>query len=172
MRPKTGVGMPIYVEISRLYRSVTVIARGKILPEEMLATTREMIDADVPSFTKLVDVAGATADLTAGDIRRLGALLRTAGKVKRGAVAFLIDPARSDFARAFAGTQRQRPVKLFVSIHQARDWLAKGGDDGGLTGTPAGGSPWTDPKREAVLIRGSQRRALPSPATPPSWVDG
>jgi hypothetical protein len=164
--------MPIYVEISRLYRCVTVVARGTISPEEILGTTQELVAADVPSFTKLVDVAGATADLTAGDIRRLGGVLRTAGKVKRGAVAFLIDPARSDFARAFAGTQRQRPVRLFTSIHQARDWLARGGEDGPATTEAPAGSPWSDPDREAVLIRRGQRRALQSPAVLGSYAAG
>jgi hypothetical protein len=161
--------MPIYVEISRLYRSVMIVARGAISSEEILGTAQELLEAEVPTFTKLVDVAGATAELTPGHIRQLAAVLRKAGKIKRGAVAFLIDASRSDFARAFAVTQRDRPVRMFTSIHEARAWLARGGEDApAAPAAPAAGTPWSDPAREAVLIRRSQRRALPQPAARPS----
>ena len=49
--------MPIYIEVSRLYRCATVVARGKITREEILATAEELIDADIPLFAKLIDVA-------------------------------------------------------------------------------------------------------------------
>jgi hypothetical protein len=159
--------LPIYIEISRLYRCATVVARGQITSAEILAAAQELIDADIPLFAKLIDVAGATSDVTAGDVRRLAAVLRTVGKIKRGPVAFLINPTRSDFARAFAVTQTERPVRLFTSIHQARDWLSH---DAHIEAeqtppvAPTGVTPWSDPAREAVLIRRRQRRALPAPA--------
>lgn len=159
--------MPIYIEISKLYRCATLVARGKISSAEIMAAARELIDADIPLFAKLVDVAGATSDVTAGDVRRLAAVLRTVGKIKRGPVAFLINPTRADFARAFAVTQTERPVRLFTSIHQAREWLANGAlieAEQGSPAAPKGGTPWSDPAREAVLIRRRQRRALPTPA--------
>lgn len=160
--------MPIYIEISKLYRCATVIARGKISSAEIMAAARELIDADIPLFAKLVDVAGATSDVTAGDVRRLAAVLRTVGKIKRGPVAFLVAPERADFARVFAVSQNERPVRLFTSIHQARDWLARGAHiEAEQTPPPAptGVTPWSDPAREAVLIRRRQRRALPAPAS-------
>jgi hypothetical protein len=160
--------LPIYIEISKLYRCATVVARGKISSAEILAAARELIDADIPLFAKLVDVAGATSDVTAGDVRRLAAVLRTVGKIKRGPVAFLINPTRADFARAFAATQTERPVRLFTSIHQARDWLARDAHveaEQTPPPAPAGVTPWSDPDREAVLIRRRQRRALPTPAS-------
>jgi hypothetical protein len=160
--------MPLYVEISRLYRCATVIARGTITREEILATAQELIDADIPLFAKLIDVAGAHSDVTAGDVRRLAAVLRGVGKIKRGPVAFLIAPERADFARAFAVTQTDRPVRLFTSIHQARDWLTHGAhveERQTPPEAPAGVTPWSDPDREAVLIRRRQRRALAMPAS-------
>ena len=160
--------MPIYIEISKLYRCATVVARGKITSAEIMAAARELIEADIPLFAKLVDVAGATSDVTAGDVRRLAAVLRSVGKIKRGPVAFLVAPERADFARVFAVSQNERPVRLFTSIHQARDWLAHGAHVDGEQGSPPaaanGGTPWSDPDREAVLIRRRQRRALPAPA--------
>ena len=165
--------MPIYVEISRLYRCATVLARGKITREEILTTAEELIAADIPLFAKLIDTTGATSDVTAGDVRRLAAVLRGVGKIKRGPVAFLINPTRADFARAFAVTQTERPVRLFTSIHQARDWLAHGAHlEAQQTSPPAapnGITPWSDPDREAVLIRRRQRRALQMPASRPSY---
>jgi hypothetical protein len=161
--------LPIYIEISKLYRCATVVARGKISSAEILAAARELIDADIPLFAKLVDVAGATSDVTAGDVRRLAAVLRTVGKIKRGPVAFLVAPERADFARVFAVSQNERPVRLFTSIHQARDWLVHGAHiDAEQDPPPAptkGGTPWSDPGREAVLLRRRQRRALPAPAS-------
>ena len=63
--------MPIYIEISKLYRCATVVARGKITSQEIMAAADELIAADIPLFAKLIDVAGATSDVTAGDVRRL-----------------------------------------------------------------------------------------------------
>lgn len=159
--------LPIYIEISRLYRCVTIVARGTIGPDEIMGAAEELVEANVPDFAKLVDVAGATAEVTAGQIRRMAAVLRKVGNVKRGPVAFLINPTRSDFARAFAVTQHDRPVRLFTSIHQARDWLAHGAHveaEQTPPAAPAGVTPWSDPAREAVLIRRRQRRALSQPA--------
>lgn len=160
--------MPIYIEISKLYRCATVVARGKISSAEIMAAAKEMIEADIPLFAKLIDIAGATSDITAGDVRRLAAVLRKVGKIKRGPVAFLVAPDRADFARAFAVSQNERPVRLFTSIHQARGWLAHGAHVEANQPLPAaanGATPWSDPDREAVLIRRRQRRALPAPAS-------
>jgi hypothetical protein len=101
-------------------------------------------------------------------VRRLAAVLRSVGKIKRGPVAFLINPTRADFARAFAVTQTERPVRLFTSIHQAREWLSHGAHieaEQAPPEVPTGVTPWSDPAREAVLIRRRQRRALPQPAS-------
>src|SRR5258706_8607755 len=81
LRGNGGMRMPIYMEISRLYRSVTIIARGAISREEIMAVAEQLVEAQVPGFTKLVDVATATADVTPGDIRRLAAVLRKVGNL-------------------------------------------------------------------------------------------
>jgi hypothetical protein len=164
--------LPIYIEISKLYRCATVIARGKITSQEIMTTADELIAADIPLFAKLIDVAGATSDVTAGDVRRLVAVLRRVGKIKRGPVAFLVAPERADFARAFAVSQQDRPVRLFTSIHQARDWLSHGAQEEmeqQQRSLPANGTPWSDPDRQAVLIRRRQRRALSAPASRSSY---
>jgi hypothetical protein len=84
-------------------------------------------------------------------------------------VAFLIDPARGEFARAFKATQDDRPVSLFTSLHEARNWLARGGAPSpadSVQAEPAGGTPWSDPQRQAVLFRGDRRRDIAIRSTP------
>ena len=74
-------------------------------------------------------------------------------------------PERADFARVFAVSQNERPVRLFTSIHQARDWLARGAHIDGEQ-VPPPPAPQRrhavvrSRSREAVLIRRRQRRAL------------
>ena len=97
--------MPIYMEISRLHRTVTIVARGQLAPDEIMGAARQLFDAQVPQFAKLVDVAGASAEVSTGQVRRIAALLRGGADVKRGPVAFRVNPDKGEFARAFASTR-------------------------------------------------------------------
>jgi hypothetical protein len=154
--------MPIYVEISRLHRCVTIVARGQLLPDEIMGAARQLFEAEVPQFAKLVDVAAANAEVSPEQIQRIAELLRGGPDVKRGPVAFLISPDKGEFARAFAATQGERPVSVFRSLREARAWLA--GIDEAERRADAGAFqslPWTDPEREAVMFRRGQRRELP-----------
>ena len=116
--------MPIYLEISRLHRTVTIVARGQLMPDEIMGAAKQLFDAQVPQFAKLVDVAGASAEVSPEQVQRIAALLRGGADVKRGPVAFLVNPDKGEFARAFAATQERRPVSLFKSLREARAWLA------------------------------------------------
>lgn len=161
--------MPIYIEISRLHGSVTIVARGKISPDEMRGAAQQMFDARVPEFAKLVDVSAATAEVNPQQVQAIATLLRGSPEQKRGPVAFLIDPARGEFARAFKATQDDRPVSLFTSLHKAREWLARGGTPSPADSLPAeqgGSTPWSDPQRKAVLFRGDRRRDVAVRSTP------
>ena len=163
--------MPIYIEISRLHGSVTIVARGKISPDEIRGAAQQMFDARVPEFAKMVDVSAATTEVNPQQIQAVAALLRGSPDQKRGPVAFLIDPARGEFARAFKATQDDRPVSLFTSLHEARNWLARGGAPSpadSVQAEPAGGTPWSDPQRQAVLLRGDRRRDVPIRSAPRS----
>jgi len=95
------------VEISRLHRSVTIVARGEIRPDEIMGAAQQLLEAQVPQFAKLVDVAGATADFQIEQVEKIATLLRGAADMKRGPVAFLISPERGDFARAFLALQEE-----------------------------------------------------------------
>jgi hypothetical protein len=168
--------MPIYIEISRLHGSVTIVARGKISPDEIRGAAQQMFDARVPEFAKLVDVSAASTDVNQQQVESIAELLRSGSPgQKRGPIAFLIDPTRGEFARAFKATQGERPVSLFKSLHEARDWLARGGapspaepDRAEGQAEQTHGTPWSDPKRQAVLFRGDRRRDVAIKADPNS----
>ena len=154
--------MPIYMEISRLHRCVTIVARGQIMPDEIMGAAKQLFEAQVPHFAKLVDVAGASADVDPAQIQQIAELLRGGPDVKRGPVAFLVNPDKGEFARGFAATQGARPVNVFRRLQEARDWLAR--IDESERRADAGAfqsSPWSDPQREAIMFRNGQRRELP-----------
>jgi hypothetical protein len=164
-------GMPIYMEISRLHRSVTIVARGEIRPDEIMGAAQQLLEAQVPQFAKLVDVAAATAEFSMEQVQRMAALLRGSPDMKRGPVAFLVNPDRGDFARAFAATQGERPVSLFKSLRDARAWLeridsAERRADAG----PFESTAWSDPQRQATMFRRGQRRDLPIRQSRPAYA--
>jgi len=158
--------MPIYIEISRLHSSVTIVARGKISADEVRGAAQQMFEARVPEFAKLIDVSAATVEVNPQQVESIAELLRSGSPgQKRGPVAFLIDPARGEFARAFKATQDDRPVSLFTSLHEARDWLARGGalsPAEPVQTEQAASTPWSDPQRQRVLFRGDRRREVAS----------
>src|ERR1700748_1096018 len=113
--------MPIYLEISRLHRCVTIVARGKIAPDEIMGAAQQLFDAKFPEFAKIVDLLDASGEASPEQMGRIAALLRGSGDVKRGPVAFMVDPKRGEFARAFAATENgERPIHLFKNLREAR----------------------------------------------------
>jgi len=149
--------MPVYMEISKLHRCVTIVARGKIAPDEMMGAAQKLFEAQVPEFAKIIDLLDASADVNVEQVGRIAELMRSGGGVKRGPVAFMVDPRRGGFARAFAATEDgRRPINLFHSLREARQWLA--GID---KATSIDGNPWSDPARQATMFRRGQRRDLP-----------
>ncbi len=160
--------MPIYMEISRLHRTVTIVARGTIDPEEIRGMAIRLADAKVRSFAKILEVAGATTDFTVEQIERLAALLRGASTEKRGPIAFVVDPKRMAFPQAFASqTESEGPIRLFTSLRDARRWTeeilhstayGRGPHPSDLP--PKGQTAFTDPAREGVMLKGSRQREV------------
>ena len=159
--------MPIYMEISRLYRCVTIVARGKIEPDEIMGAAQKLFDAQVPEFAKIIDLLDASGGVSPEQMGRIAALLRGGSDAKRGPVAFMVDPKRGEFARAFAATETgERPVHLFKNLREARQWLAE--IDAAARQRPIEGTPWTDPERQAVMFRRGQKREVPARLRPNS----
>lgn len=127
--------MPIHMDVMRLDRLVVFVARGHVTAEEIAEIIRALVEANVPEFAKIVDVAGSASELTREQVERIASLLRGGPEgAPRGPVAFVVNPQRSGFAEAFAEvTQGERPVELFSSLHAARRWLKEA-----AVGAPSG----------------------------------
>ncbi|OFX06432.1 MAG: hypothetical protein A3D94_22935 [Alphaproteobacteria bacterium RIFCSPHIGHO2_12_FULL_66_14] len=118
--------MPIHLDISPLHRVVVIVASGHVTPEEISRTTQDLVKANVPSYGKIIDVAMSTSDLSEAQVEGIAAMLRGDPGSGRGPVAFVINPDRVGFAHAFADvTKGERPVQLFRSLREAREWLAQ-----------------------------------------------
>jgi hypothetical protein len=117
--------MPMHLDISPLHRVVVIVARGHIAAEEIVAITRQLVEAKVPAYAKIIDVSQGTSELTHEQVQKVADLLRGApNDTSRGPVAFVIDPDRVGFANVFADvTQGERPIQLFRSLHEARAWI-------------------------------------------------
>jgi hypothetical protein len=154
--------MPIYMEISRLHRCVTIVARGKIAPDEIMGAAQQLLDAKVPEFAKIVDLLDASTTVNPEQVQRIAALLRGGGDVKRGPVAFMVDPNRGEFARAFAATEHgERPIQLVKNLREAREWLAQL-EAARERWMPPDTTPWSDPDRQATMFRRGERREVPA----------
>jgi hypothetical protein len=154
--------MPVYMEISRLYRTVTIVARGEIRPDEIRTAAQELSDANVRSFAKVVEVTGASTAFTPDQVGKIAALLGGPASERRGPVAFIVDPARNTFAKAYADqTNGEVPIKWFQSLHQARDWLKRIEHERlNTVPVPSNQTPWSDPDREGLMIRGDKQREV------------
>ena len=95
--------MPVHMDISPLHRLVVIVARGNIAAEEIGATTRQLVEAKVAAYAKIIDVSQATSELTREQVQKISDLLRGApDDTSRGPVAFVINPDRIGFADVFA----------------------------------------------------------------------
>jgi hypothetical protein len=152
--------MPVYMEISRLHRTVTIVARGEINPDEVRGMAQQLVEANVRPFAKIVEVAGATTQFTPEQIARVAQMLRGTAEEKRGPVAFIVDDRHTAFPEAFADeTRAEGPINLFKNLREARTWLERIQHGPAVpAAAPAGQTPWSDPQRKGTLIRGGRYR--------------
>ncbi len=127
--------MPIHFDISPMNRLVVIVARGRVTPEEIADVRQQLVNANVPDYAKIVDTTASSSTIGREQVEKIAAMRGlTHDGVKRGAVAFVVDPNKQGFAEAFADvTQGERPIRLFASLHAARRWLLEGGAHGGAS---------------------------------------
>lgn len=160
--------MPIYMEISRLHRTVTIVARGRIDVEEIRSMAQRLAGAQVRSFAKILEVAGASSELKLDHVDQVAAMMRAASGEARGPIAFVLNPGQGPLAQAFAErTQSEGPVGLFGNLRDARRWteqiLASTAFGRGVQPAPLppiGQTAFTDPSREGVMLVGNRRREV------------
>ena len=157
--------MPIYMEISQLHRTVTIVARGKIDVEEIRSVAQRLAEAQVRGFAKILEVAGASSEMKLDHVDQVAAMMRTASNEQRGPIGFVLNPSQMPLAQAFAErTQGEGPVGLFSSLREARRWteqiLASTAYGRGSKPAPRGQTAFTDPAREGVMLVGNPQREV------------
>ena len=117
--------MPIYTDVSPLYRMIVVVARGLVSVEEVIECFETLTEPKIRSYAKILDVTGLMSEVTREQVDLMAIALRGRPDAQaRGPLAVVVDPARRGFAEVFANaTSDDRPVKIFESIHVARRWL-------------------------------------------------
>jgi hypothetical protein len=102
------------------------VATGDMTPQDFVEFGLEIQKAGVVHYRKLIDVVNARPAFSKDELLALGQYIRQAtSDHKRGALAFVIDPYRGEFAMMFSEMDAaNRPARVFRSIHDARKWLA------------------------------------------------
>lgn len=106
-------------------RMVTVVARGEITMLDLANLTKDLIDAGVLAYRKIIDITSATSTIGENELAVIAERLRNAPVPRqRGPLAIVADHERGELARLFMSmTSEERPVQVFRSIHEARKWL-------------------------------------------------
>ena len=160
--------MPIYLEISRLHRCVTIVARGEVSTEEIAGAWRQIGEEGVAHFGKLIDMAASTSGISREQVEQMAQSRRGhSPEAERGPVAFLIDPRRPGFAALFADAHDTRRVQ---PVHQPPQGarLADPHPGNGVAGHARGSSRRARGKRPVVRPgpRGDDVSPQPAPRRP------
>ena len=117
--------MPLHMDIVPIHRLVVIVAHGEVTADDLANNVRELMEAHVARYAKIIDVSTSHWVLTKEQIAGIADRLRgDPDSDTRGPVAFIVSPDDEGFAQVFAEiTVDDRPVRLFHSLHDARRWL-------------------------------------------------
>jgi len=118
--------MPIRHTLYHPDRLVIAIGSGELTLVDFVAFAKAVADAGVAHYRKIFDVIDARPGFTDAELQALAKYIREYPVPgKRGALAFVVDPDRGEFAKVFANIEiGGRPARTFRSIHDARKWIA------------------------------------------------
>src|SRR5262249_35823408 len=120
--------MPIHLEVYHPDRIVVGVARGEVTLAEFGGFVRDLAQAGVMHYRKIIDVTAAKSAAIGKD-ERLAAdaqLRQLSPHRKRGPLALVVDPEGGRLAQSFkALAADDRPVEIFRSLREARAWLGK-----------------------------------------------
>lgn len=117
--------MPFKLDIFAPDRILIGVARGDITVADLADFMKQIIDANVLHYRKIIDITTATSSIGEQELQAMAERLRTVPVLKpRGPLAIVADHKRGELARLFMSmTSDERPVEIFRSIHEARRWL-------------------------------------------------
>lgn len=108
-------------------RLVIGIFEGEMQLSDFVEFALEIQKNNLIHYRKIMNVIDAHPGFTEQELRALVQMIREAPTDKpRGAVAFVANPERGEFAHLFASLEVDgRPARVFRSIHDARKWLTE-----------------------------------------------
>ena len=117
--------MPIHLDISHLDRLVIAVVLGQATADDIASLARQFAESGMMHYRKIVDTSAGDFFVDEARVASIAAFLRAdPNAASRGPLAFVVDPARPQFAEKFAElTGGERPVKVFHSLRAARRWL-------------------------------------------------
>jgi hypothetical protein len=124
--------MPIHYTIDHKARTVDAKFDGNLVLKDVEDFTDAVVGAGALPYRKLIDGRTATGTYTDADVMALGARLSAYATMgKRGALALV--PASQKYVelidRLLNLGKDGRPAKAFLSIDDARKWLAAQPED-------------------------------------------
>lgn len=115
--------MPLRFQVDRALRTVVGVAEGDVTLQDVIDFTLEIEKNDATGYHKIVDVMDGTSRLSAEDFVAYREHMRGRARA-HGPLALVTGDRNGPLARLFAQfTARERPARVFTSIHEARAWL-------------------------------------------------
>jgi hypothetical protein len=104
-----------------------IIAQGDISDAEVRKAAQDLLAADVAPYAKIIDNSAASMHETPEQVAAIVQMMREGpGHEKRGPVACVVDPRNPGDALTFAEqSAADRPIRLFASLREARQWAAQ-----------------------------------------------
>jgi hypothetical protein len=117
--------MPITLQISHPDRRAIGVMRGVVTGEDLYQFTTQLAAVGAGRYRKIIDVIGHTGGLTAEEIAAFSIRMHAAPpRLERGPIAVVADRETGQLSELFAQLMGdERPVRVFRSIHTAREWL-------------------------------------------------
>ncbi len=108
-------------------RLVIGLFEGEMQLSDFIEFALEIQKNNLIHYRKILNVIDAHPGFTEQELRALVQMIREAPTDRpRGAVAFVANPERGEFAHLFASLEVDgRPARVFRSIHDARKWLTE-----------------------------------------------
>ena len=118
--------MPVTFKIDHVRRFVDVEGRGEVALHDVLDYFDALVTGGGMPYRKLIDFRGVVPKLTDDDVMVLGARVSAYAHLEpRGPIAIVSSNDETDlFIRRFMNLGgAKRPMRLFTSMDEARQWL-------------------------------------------------
>jgi len=120
--------MPVHFKIDHVRRFVDVEGRGDVALQDVLDYFDALVTENGMPYRKLLDFRGAIPKLTDDDVMVMGARVSAYAQLgPRGPIAIVSTTDEADlFIRRFMNLGgAKRPMRLFSSMDEARQWLSQ-----------------------------------------------